>query len=163
MTNTTALSKKENIKKELEKQVWFKKKLSGKTSAIILIIVFCLSLLYIFSLSKYLNSGFKPPVLLSGIPVTSVSKNFFLEINNPDDNIFTTDKNILISGSTLPNAVVIISTLTNDYGFEASDKGEFSKIIPLASGLNYIKVNAFDSDGTQKTAERTVFYSPEEL
>ncbi len=96
-------------------------------------------------------------------PVTQTPTNLTLELNNPDDQTLSFDKNIIVSGKTASHATVLISTDNNDQVIEASNTGDFSQVVPLSSGLNQLLIMAFNLGGDQKQITRTVYYSEEKL
>lgn len=100
---------------------------------------------------------------LNYIPVTKKPVSLFLEVGTPEDEILVYEDNVLVTGRTGPDSPVIISTQTQDTGFQSGRDGQFSKIIELSEGPNDIKITAFDDEGNLKTVIKQVFYSEEEL
>lgn len=96
-------------------------------------------------------------------PVTREPSSFSLDVNTPEDNTLTYERNILISGKSAPKATVIITRLESTVGFEADGKGAFSKVIQLEKGPNPITVTAFDSSGNIKTLNRNIYFTEEKL
>lgn len=101
------------------------------------------------------------------IPVTSKPTTFNLEIKNPEDELLTFSKSVVVSGKTSAKSTVIISvegtnTTTFD-GFEVNSSGDFQKTVGLSPGLQTIEISSFDPSGSYKTVTRTVYYSEEQL
>ena len=96
-------------------------------------------------------------------PVTKAPVSFDLEVSGPEDEILVFDKSVLVSGTTSPNAQVIVTNGSNSKEVDADSQGEFSQLTALTPGLNYIFVSAFDDQGSTKQLERTVYYSEEKL
>lgn len=101
--------------------------------------------------------------IVNYLPVTKKQTALYLEVKNPDDNLLVFENTILISGTTKPNSVVLISTDEKDYGLKAGANGEFSRIIDLRVGLNNIIIYSFDGSGESKQEVRNIYYSKEEL
>lgn len=95
-------------------------------------------------------------------PVTRKPISFNLELNNPEDESLVFEKSLVVSGKTSPKATVLISAQST-IGLEANGKGEFYKVVDLSPGVNVITVEAFDQDGSQKTAKRVVYFSEEKI
>ncbi len=88
---------------------------------------------------------------------------FNLQINNPDDELLVFNRSLLVSGTTSPNAAIIVTDNDNDSGFSTDSEGNFSQVITLEGGLNLLTIDAFDSSGNTKQVKRTVYYSQEQL
>lgn len=149
----------------MPQKIWnylFHQEISIKTFIVSHLTMLLLSLVFLGGVYYILNQDNRNWVS-EYTPVTQAPSSFSLEINNPDDNLLTFDKNLTISGKSAPKATIIVSTQTLDSGLEANIKGDFLKIIPLTVGLNKITITAFDSQGNQKQAEKMVYYSEEKL
>lgn len=165
---STHLNKQLHIlpKQTREKISIFEKTISTQTFVLSNFLLLIIGLLLIFGLYYYVHNGQIFPVnnsLLNYLPATKKPTSLVLELKSPDDNLLTFNGAITISGSTLPNTNLIISTNNQDFNLESDNKGQFSKIIDLDLGLNEIMVNAFDKEGNIKSEERIIFYSEEKL
>lgn len=96
-------------------------------------------------------------------PVTTTPISFNLDLNNPDEDSLVFDKSIVISGKTSPQASVIVSVDDKDTALQSNSNGDFSKVVVLSSGLNRVRVDAFDSQGNTKEVTRLVYFSEEKL
>lgn len=96
-------------------------------------------------------------------PVTSEPVSLTLDLGSPDDNQLVFNNDLLIQGTTLPHAIVIVSTNKNDIVVESGDNGDFSADLKLLPGVNQFSVTAFDDSGNTKIEKRTVYYSTEKL
>ncbi len=96
-------------------------------------------------------------------PVSREIKSMNLEINNPEDELFSLDKTIVVSGKSSPKAWVVIANGDNFVGLQAGDGGEFSTVLNLQSGINQIQIFAFDSKGNSKKQQRMVYFSEEKI
>ncbi len=140
------------------------KVLSTKMFVISQLLILLISLLFLGALFWVLYWDKFIPAPLSGyIPVTTKPASFSLEITAPDDEVFVTEKDILITGTSLPYATIIISNGDNNLGLSADSRGEFSKVVELNEGLNEIVVGGFDEKGNSDTQTRTVYYSQDEV
>lgn len=117
------------------------------------------------SLYYYLNVRYQPssnPYSL-GLPVTSAPKSLRLDLDQPDDDLLTFSKTIIVSGQTGPNMDILISSQFRDLIVKSSTEGKFSTIFDLEEGVNEISVVVFDATGDTRTAESTVYYSEEKI
>lgn len=146
-----------------EPSSWWTKEISFKTFILSHLAILIVGLSAIGALAYYLNKDKQLYLYHQSGPVTKEPISFNLDINNPDDNLLVYEKSLVVSGKTSPNAVVVISTNSEDYPIEVGDKGDFSRVISLNQGLNEITVNAFDSQGDNKTVIRSVYYTEEKL
>ncbi len=141
--------------------------ISTKTFVISHLLIFILSAGFLIGVHFYLDSDFPKFNPKTYIPVTKPPTSFSLNINNPEDELLSSDKTLTISGSTAPKATIILvnSGLTNKTttGFQANTKGEFTKIINLFDGVNILTISAFDIKGNIKTETRTIYYEKEVL
>lgn len=140
------------------------KKLSTKTFIISQILIVIIALYLIGWLAFYLNYQEKPAKKFSmGAPITSEPASLTLDVTTPDDDLLVFDKEIEISGKTGPNMFVLISSDSNDLVIQAKQDGSFSSNFKLDSGINDLKVIAFDKNGDQKEVQRTVYFSREKI
>ena len=83
-------------------------------------------------------------------------------ILNDKRNTFSEDE-ITVSGKTIPKALVIIISPTDEKTIEADDKGGFETKIALEEGANEISVTAYSEDDQEEAELVTVYYSEEEI
>lgn len=84
----------------------------------------------------------------------------FLEITQPQDGAQVSTSAILVTGKTIPNAVVSISVDDKLEMAEVDRDGEFSVTVTLEEGPNFIEVVASDQEGNEKSASVAVIYLP---
>lgn len=156
--------KAEKLKPE-PKPSFFNKEISKTHFIISQFLLLFLGLSFFLGIYFYLNKDNPKVNFKNYYPVTRKPTSLNLEINNPDDEIIISDKNLIISGSTEPFTTLVISNVASgeSLGLEANQKGEFSKIIPLEIGVNIIKLTAFDSSGNSKEETRTIYYTQEKI
>lgn len=92
-------------------------------------------------------------------PVTTQPASIALDLSSPDDNLLVSSPNLLIQGSTSPNAIVILSLDTGDQVLPVSSSGDFSTTIKLDKGLNQFIIAASDYSANLKSVTRTVYYT----
>ncbi len=138
------------------------KEISTKAFILSHLFLLIISVLALFGLYYYLHGGssdeWKKRALLTQAP-----KSLTLDINSPDEDSLLFDKSILVSGSTSPGAVLIITINGTDLAFESNKKGDFSKILTLLPGVNNISITALDSKGGSKTVDKVVYFSEEKI
>ncbi len=140
------------------------KKLSGKQFVFSQFIILILGLVFLGGLYFILNLQYKivSNPFLNG-PVTSAPKTLRLDLDQPDDNSLIFQNSILISGQTSPLKDVLIFTDSQDLVIISKKDGSFSTVLNLDEGENRISVAVFDTNGDNKTLERTVYYSKEKI
>lgn len=134
-----------------------------KRLSLLAVILIVLGILGFLSYQMVFSQKSQPLALTNSGPITQAPVSFDLEVQNPDNELLTYDKSILVSGKTSPNATVIISNADNDLALSANQSGDFSQVVTLSAGLNRISVNAFDEIGNTKQVTRTIFYSEEQI
>lgn len=81
-----------------------------------------------------------------------------LVINSPEEELLTSEEELIVSGSANPNSFVVI--LINDAETISStdQAGNFSVKVKLELGGNLIEIISLDEDGKQISKQRTVVY-----
>lgn len=112
----------------------------------------------------FANQGFsKSDTPVFSNPVTLERQTISLSLSGPDDEALVFDPNLLIQGTSSPQAVIILSWNGNNKAVEAGSDGSFSSTIKLQSGVNNLKVTAFDKSGENREEDRIIYYSTEKL
>ncbi len=91
---------------------------------------------------------------------TSTAENI-LTIDLPNDEDVVDKKTITVSGKTLSNATLLISTQSSDNVVSPSATGTFSATVTIDDGINQITITAIAPDGQEQKITRTVTYSTE--
>jgi len=86
-----------------------------------------------------------------------------LELNNPDNDLLVFNKELEISGKTIPNSYVLVTNMSDDIVIKSRSDGSFSGEFELSDGVNEIKIISFDQNGEQKEVERAVYFSKEKI
>lgn len=85
-----------------------------------------------------------------------------LHIQSPLDESIEPNQETLVSGVTLPNALVVIEGQGDDVVVTANNKGAFAGKITLTEGVNPIQVTSY-ADKTAQIQRITVYYTTEEF
>lgn len=78
----------------------------------------------------------------------------FLEVDQPADQLNTSQQEITVSGKTDPEAKVSI----NNQEIQVSPDGKFSQLIKLSDQMNNIVVTSVSKEGKVTKIQRTVFF-----
>lgn len=83
-----------------------------------------------------------------------------LVINSPEEDLFTNEEELIVSGSGIPSSFIVI--LVNDVEniTNADESGNFSLKVKLSAGGNLIEIDSINEDGKQISKQRTVVYEP---
>lgn len=84
-------------------------------------------------------------------------------IDSPQPDAIVGKIDLLVSGSTLPHARVVVGGPQDEDVVESSDEGTYAGKVTLVEGKNDIIVTGYDTKGTPTNATITVFYTPEEF
>lgn len=119
--------------------------------------------------AKTAIEGFDPQSLLNRDrstqqpnPEENQDKKLFVELDTPDNSV-TDAAPFTISGRTLPDTYIAITTEANDYLIVPNDLGTFSQVVNLIRGANAITVTVFTSSGEKVEASLSVVYTTAEL
>lgn len=107
------------------------------------------------------NSTLKPKgesTTPSPTPESAVSE-FKITLNKPEPEDVITQDSVAVSGITKPNALIAISGEKGDYILKSDEKGLFEEEINLISGVNQIRITAFDPAGAQSIEKVLVVFS----
>ena len=96
-------------------------------------------------------------------PVTKEPASLMLELTSPENDVLVFNKDLEISGKTLPGSQILITSSSNDKVIQSKSDGSFSSDFELKEGVNELKIISFDKNGDQKEIERTIFYSKEKI
>jgi hypothetical protein len=142
------------------------KKLSGLAFSLSMLLILIVGLAFLGGLYYFLNIKDQRPassLSSSGNPLTAAPTTLILDLSEPDDGMLVFDKTLTISGTTLPNLSVLISSDSGDNVVVAKPNGSFSTDFPLTLGINNITITAFDKTGNQKQLTRTIYYNKDQI
>ncbi len=87
---------------------------------------------------------------------------FAFTIDSPIHESIESNDEILVSGTTLPQATVILQGASDDIVVESNTSGKYAGKISLVEGRNVVTVTSYLKD-KQSTKSITVYYTPETL
>ncbi len=82
-----------------------------------------------------------------------------LALHSPENGIVQTEKELTVTGTTIPNAFVVLFVNDEDYISNTDDSGNFSFKINLEDGTNIIRVHVLNNNGEETVEERLVVVS----
>ncbi len=94
---------------------------------------------------------------------TSVPKNDFLTITEPNDESVLTTHSITVTGKATKGSIIVISTTSSDQVGIASNDGSYSLSTTIDNDTNPLYITAIFPDGTQQTLVRTLTYSTQQF
>lgn len=149
----------EKITKPTEQVKGFGKVLSGSQFVISMVLVLVTGLIFLGGIYYFVNQDFlfKGPKYKD--PVTTAPISLYLEVGAPETDSLSQANTVIVSGKTIPDAVVAIISPSENIIFSANGLGEFSKIFPLTAGLNPISIYVYDNKGNSKTENISVYYT----
>lgn len=96
-------------------------------------------------------------------PSPTQSAGMFLNIDNPADEEIVDNKTVTLSGKTIQDAVIVISTPLEDDVIKPASNGNFTTSITLDDGPNFIEVIAIAPNGEEIKKTKIVTYSTEDF
>lgn len=138
-------------------------KLSPRVFFLSQAMILFLGLIFLGSLYYVLYAPNNSESSITAGPVTTLPKSLRIDLDQPDDNLLTFASSLVVSGNTLPNLRILISTESQDSVVESKKDGSFSTVVKLEEGINNLTVVVFDAAGESKQIERTVYYSKEKI
>ena len=100
-----------------------------------------------------------PPTQPSSIENSNSKTSNKLNIISPEDNLLVSNSHLNISGNTISNSQIVISTPTENFTGQTDQDGLFNIPIILDAGLNIIKISSIDTEGNQLDTEINITYS----
>lgn len=82
-----------------------------------------------------------------------------LALHSPDDGIIQTEKQLTITGTTVPNTFVVAFVNDEDYITSSDESGNFTIKVELEDEENIIRVHVINEDSTSVVEERLVVVS----
>ncbi|MBI3887696.1 hypothetical protein HY310_01360 [Candidatus Microgenomates bacterium] len=119
---------------------------------------------YLYQMTKVVPSEQAKPATLgsqvSAAP-TPTSTSVMLTIDSPKDEEVFDKKVITISGKTLQDATVIVSSEDGDQVVKPASNGSFSITQTIPDGTTLLTITAVAPSGDEKTLTKTVTFSTE--
>lgn len=117
---------------------------------------------YLYQMTKTLPETDNKPISVNNTintPTPTPNDDNFLTIDNPkDESVFDT-KTIKVSGKTMPNSTVIVSTEGNSQVVTPAQNGDFSLNETIGEGTSVLTITAIFPNGDEKQIMRTVTYT----
>ena len=141
------------------------KRLTRKQFMLSQILILAVGLFLIVTLYYLVNIQYRQTAnpYSQGLTVTTPPKSLRMDLNQPDDDLLTFTKEVIVSGQTGPNMDVLISSQSQDLIVKSTPEGKFSTIFDLNAGVNEIRVVVFDATGDTRSETRTVYFSEEKI
>lgn len=118
---------------------------------------------YLYQMTKTLPTQKNQPaaVTTKTSPTPSAENGNILSLDSPKDEQVFSDKQISISGKTMPDATIIITTEDADQIVKPASNGNYTLSQTIPDGTSILYITAIFSDGSEKKIMRTVTYSTE--
>ncbi|HET9947005.1 MAG TPA: hypothetical protein VFQ63_02985 [Patescibacteria group bacterium] len=110
----------------------------------------------------YQSTKVLPPGKLASVkvnPPTPTLPPVYLSIDSPQDESVTSNKTVTVSGKTVPDATIVVSTDTADQVITPSTTGTFSTTVTIGSGENEIHILSIGANGLETQKTITVSYT----
>lgn len=91
---------------------------------------------------------------------SAVTQDPQLVINSPEEDLLSTEEELIVSGSGVADSFVVIFVNDVENISNTDESGNFSLKVKLNKGGNLIEINSIDEDGKQISKQRTVIYEP---
>lgn len=127
--------------------------------------ILCAALIfYLYQSTKTIPDSQTKPITLRTtdqptLPPTKSS--IYLVVDHPKDEEVTDKKTVTVSGKTLPNAVVIITTSIFDEVVTPALNGDFTTTVSIEDDTNQIVITAIAQNGEETKVIKTITYSTE--
>lgn len=128
--------------------------------AIVIGLVVASAAFYLYQSTKKIPAE-KTKVVTVLSPTESPKPSIYLVVDNPKDEEVVEKKTITISGKTIRDALVVISTDIGDEVIEPASNGNFSTTVNIGDGQNQVEITAIASNGEEARVVRTVTFSTE--
>lgn len=115
---------------------------------------------YIYQTTKIIPPS-KTKTALVKTPTPTPTASLYLVVDSPKDEQVFDKKTITVSGKTINNAIIVVSTNTNDEVIAPSKTGNFTTTMTIADGQNQVEVTAISPSGEETKVLRTVTFSTE--
>lgn len=111
------------------------------------------------------NKAFSPqnnnPSQQQSSPSSTPKSSFGITIAKPEENDVITTSPTTVTGVTIPNSWIVISTASRDYVVSTNPEGGFEQEIELDAGANELIFTAFDANGASIEKREIVVFSSE--
>lgn len=94
------------------------------------------------------------------IPSPTPESQLTLTLESPNEKTLVADDQVLVKGKTLPNTTVVLYNETDELVLESDTEGFFQTLLQVGKGGNLLTVTAFGDDGSEKTLNVELAYTP---
>lgn len=117
---------------------------------------------YLYQATKTIPSTQQSKVVAKQTPTPTPQKSVaLLTVDSPKDEEVVETKKITVSGKTIPDATVIVTSDLDEQILTPAQNGNFSGSITIDDGENKIVFTAITKGGQESTIIRVVTYSTE--
>jgi hypothetical protein len=117
-----------------------------------------------FFLYKFLSTSpttNNDKVISKSVPTPTGMKTDDLKIDSPVDESVVSNRSVTVSGKTIPNATIIVSSESSDAVGKATSGGDFSMTVTIPVDTSILRITAVLPDGQTRTITETITYSTE--
>lgn len=118
---------------------------------------------YIYQMTKQIPQDKADTITIKSHPTPTPNSNNYVTVDTPKDEAVVDRKTITVSGKTLPNSTLIVSTEGEDQVVKPTATGTYSVTVTIDDGVNLLSITSIFPDGNEKTIKRTVSYSSEDF
>ena len=116
---------------------------------------------YFYQMTKTIDESEQTASKFVESPSPTPDGNLYLSVQEPKNEDVVSNKTIKVSGKTLAEATVIISTENDDAIVKPAKNGDFNTTQTITDGANVIRITAIFPNGEERTELRTITYSTE--
>lgn len=121
-----------------------------------------MGLIITFGVYRVRTSITNPPITeitKPNVTVDDPTQATILSLHSPEDGLIQKEKEITVTGSTIPNSHIVLFVNDSDSISTTDDSGNFSFNANLRDGSNVLRITVIDSSGKSTTEERLVVVS----
>lgn len=118
---------------------------------------------YIYQMTQQISQDKSDTITIKSHPTPTPNSNNYLVIDSPKEEDLTDRKTITVSGKTIPESTIIISTESDDQVVKPTSTGTFNATQTIDDGVNIISITSIFPDGTEKTIKRSITYTTEDF
>ena len=133
-----------------------------KEVVIAILVGLSMGLIITFGVYRVKNSITEAPIANlaeNQLEVEATAAATILALHSPENGIIQTEKELTVTGTTIPNAFVVLFVNNSDYISNTDESGNFSFKIELEDGANILRVHVLSNDGDATVEERLVVVS----
>lgn len=116
---------------------------------------------YIFQMTKAIPGPSNVTVKTTQPTPTPDLAGYYITVDTPADESVVDKRTVTISGKTLPDATITVSTEGDIQVVKPTTTGTYSVTETIGEGTSTFQVSAIFSNGYEKTVTRTITYSTE--